>query len=144
MLMLFKKTTLIKMIFNICFILFFLSFHSVTHASQWQSHSKGGLYKVVIKPKGEKHVMGDYHSWLISLADKNGKAVNNASIYLKGGMQAHGHGLPTQPLVKKTQQAGEYVIEGLLFNMAGEWSLQFFISTPLGNDQVAFELALDF
>jgi hypothetical protein len=57
-------------------------------------------------------------------------------------MPEHGHGLPTQPRVRRALGDGVYEIEGLRFNMGGWWELKLAIESPAGADSVTFNLSL--
>jgi len=63
---------------------------------------------------------------------------------ISGGMDAHGHGLPTSPFVTSYLGQGKYLIEGLLFNMSGEWNLQFAIKSPKFSDRARLDFTLGF
>jgi hypothetical protein len=74
-----------------------------------------------------------------TLTDKLNVPVTGAHIRLSGGMRAHGHGLPTRPLVKELD-VGRYIVRGLMFSMPGSWELQFDIEV----DEYADQVRLDF
>ena len=59
-------------------------------------------------------------------------------------MAAHGHGLPSQPLVTQYLGEGKYLIEGILFNMAGAWTLVIAIKNDNMIDTAQFDMTLDF
>jgi len=50
-----------------------------------------------------------------------------AAFSVTGGMPDHGHGLPTQPKVTQYLGEGRYLLEGVKFNMGGEWMLRLHI-----------------
>ena len=60
-----------------------------------------------------------------------GKKLKGLNIALSGGMPAHHHGLPTEPVVKWSAENETYLIEGLKFSMPGKWQLQFYINDPV-------------
>ncbi len=78
----------------------------------------------------------------VRIADASGRPVEHAAIAVGGGMPEHGHGLPTQPRVKRSLGGGVYEIEGVRFNMAGWWELKLAIESPAGTDSVTFNLSL--
>lgn len=78
----------------------------------------------------------------VHIADASGRPVENAAIVVDGGMPEHGHGLPTQPRVKRSVGGGVYEIEGVRFNMGGWWELKLAIDSPAGTDSVTFNLSL--
>ena len=76
----------------------------------------------------------------VRIADASGRPVDGATIAVDGGMPQHGHGLPTQPRVRRALGGGVYEIEGLRFNMGGWWELKLAIESPAGADRVTFNL----
>ncbi len=85
--------------------------------------------------------IGRYQRWRLTLRSAEGKLLSDASVRVQGGMPEHGHGLPTQPQVSSGGTPGEYFIEGLRFNMAGQWLLLIDVSAPGHRDRL--RLALD-
>lgn len=61
------------------------------------------------------------HEWRIYLTDVNEQPLTNIEFEVTGGMEAHGHALPTQPVVTAGNRKGEYLIQGLKFQMIGHW-----------------------
>ena len=57
-------------------------------------------------------------------------------------MPQHGHGLPTQPRITDDQGNGEYLVEGMKFQMPGWWTLSFHITADDQSDSVTFNLVL--
>ena len=82
------------------------------------------------------------HSWEITVTDSNGEPVIGAEISVIGGMPAHDHGLPTQPIASSTDRPGVYVIEGIRFHMPGDWEMTFTINTPTTSDTGILEFSL--
>jgi hypothetical protein len=78
----------------------------------------------------------------IAVADAAGTPVEGATITIDGGMPAHGHGLPTRPRITRELGGGEYLVEGLRFNMGGWWVLEFDVVTANAGDRVTFNLSL--
>lgn len=74
-----------------------------------------------------------------TLTDAQNVPVTGAQIRLSGGMRAHGHGLPTRPLVQELE-VGRYIVKGLKFSMPGAWELQFDIEL----DEYVDHVRLDF
>jgi hypothetical protein len=79
---------------------------------------------------------------VVSITDAHGRPVEAAVISVDGGMPEHGHGLPTQPHVKRALGNGVYEIEGVRFSMGGWWELKLAIDSPAGADRVTFNLSL--
>ena len=64
------------------------------------------------------------HSWRMRVETADGTPVTGAEIRVDGGMPAHGHGLPTQPVAREIGD-GDYLVEGLKFSMTGYWEMWF-------------------
>ena len=66
---------------------------------------------------------------VISLTNsRQGRLLEKAKIKIGGGMPAHHHGLPTEPVIKWSKACNKYLIEGLRFSMPGKWILHFYIN----------------
>ena len=98
-------------------------------------HSARGDYAQTIETAQRKFVvsfepqelplaLNRIHSWRIRLSTITGAKVDNATIFVGGGMPDHGHGFPTRPIVFKDIAAGEYVLEGMKFSMHGRWEIK--------------------
>ncbi len=57
-------------------------------------------------------------------------------------MPQHGHGLPTRPQVTKNLGNGDYLVEGMKFQMGGWWVVDFTIDTAGKHDTVRFNMIL--
>lgn len=68
--------------------------------------------------------LNQMHSWVISLHNATGSAIENATITIDGGMPQHDHGLATKPQVTDYLGDGNYLIEGIRFHMPGAWLMQ--------------------
>ena len=60
-------------------------------------------------------------------------------IGVSGGMPEHGHGFPSLPLATESLGAGDYLIEGVEFNMEGLWQIVLRLDGP-DTDRVRFYL----
>lgn len=103
--------------------------------------SANGAYTASLIPDGEL-VLRKLQTVRIAVADSTGSPVENAAIVVDGGMPAHGHGLPTQPRVTRTLGNGEYLVEGLRFNMSGWWEIKLDVDGDMGQDRITFNLDL--
>ena len=101
-------------------------------------------FDVRVFPRDGEVLVGRYHQWIIQVTDANRNVVDNASMTVAGGMEAHGHGLPSKPQITRYLGDGQYLIEGMLFNMAGRWTLLFVIQTPQVMDRVRFDFDIEF
>ena len=105
--------------------------------------SAGGRYRATILPQGDTIRVGRLHAWKLHLErTEGGAAVDAATIAVDGGMPQHGHGLPTKPRVTRQLGGGDYVVEGMKFNMGGWWEVKFRVSADAGADSLTFNLKL--
>lgn len=102
----------------------------------------GGHYRVEIAPELEPLAQGVMHAWVLTLTTPDGQPVEGARIAVGGGMPQHGHGLPTAPKATAYLGDGRYKIEGVRFNMEGNWTLEFAITASPGDDAVVFNVVL--
>lgn len=101
---------------------------STAAAGQTTVLSGKGLFSLTLQTESRNPApINQFHNWLIGIRDQDGKPVYPAAFSVTGGMPSHGHGLPTQPKVTQYLGDGKYLLEGLKFNMAGEWQLKFHI-----------------
>ncbi len=104
--------------------------------------SKGNSFTInLITEKGIALPVNQLHNWIISVNDFEGKSVFPAVFSIAGGMPAHGHGLPTQPVVTEHLGEGRYLLEGVKFNMDGQWIMKFQIIA--NNKQDIAEITFD-
>ena len=103
--------------------------------------STAQLYTATFSP-AESIKVGKLHAWKINVASANGAPIHSAKITVDGGMPQHGHGLPTKPQVTPQLAAGQYLVEGMKFNMGGWWVVKFRIASATGSDSVVFNLKL--
>ena len=75
----------------------------------------------------------------------SGKSIENAKVFLDGGMPLHHHGLPTAPKVNWSKEDKTYAIKGLKFSMPGKWELRFHISNVenMAKDHSIFTLEIN-
>lgn len=104
--------------------------------------SEGGLYRGTILPDGDTIPQKKLQRWTLHLETSSGTPVDAAKITVDGGMPQHGHGLPTKPLVTRQLGNGDYLVEGMKFNMGGWWVVKFRVNAPAGPDSLVFNLKL--
>jgi hypothetical protein len=102
----------------------------------------GGVYRVSFTSALDPIAINQIHSWTLYVETTAGQLVDNAVISVNGGMPEHGHGLPTQPQVTQNLGNGDYLVEGLKFQMPGWWEVQFDISADGQSDSITFNLIL--
>lgn len=103
--------------------------------------SAGRRYAATLQPRQALRVR-QLHAVPVLITDASGRPIDGATIAVDGGMPEHGHGLPTQPKVRRALGAGVYEIEGLRFNMGGWWELKLAVESPAGADTITFNLSL--
>ena len=104
--------------------------------------SEAGRYRATIKPEGDSIPTGKLQRWTLHLETATGSAVDVCDVTVDGGMPQHGHGLPTKPQVKQLAESGDYLVEGMKFNMGGWWVVKFRVDATAGNDSLVFNLKL--
>ena len=104
--------------------------------------SEGRSFRATFVPQGDSIPKGKLHRWTLHLEAAGGQPMQGAQITVDGGMPQHGHGLPTKPLVTKQLGNGDYLVEGMKFNMGGWWVVKFRVNAMLGADSLVFNLKL--
>ena len=82
------------------------------------------------------------HQWTLHVETVDGKPVENATIQVDGDMPQHGHGLPTSARVTKYLGNGDYLIDGMKFQIVGWWLMDFTITADTQIDAVHFNMML--
>lgn len=108
--------------------------------TQLSEHSQFG---VTIRPDTEPIPINAIHTWIIHIETPSGEIVENAVIGVDGDMPEHGHGLPTHLEVTQYLGNGDYLVEGMKFQMPGWWVMDFNITLDGQSDQVHFHLLLN-
>lgn len=104
--------------------------------------SKAGTFTASYISDPETIAPNKLMSWKLKVETADGQPVKDAEITVEGAMPEHGHGLPTQPKVKKNGADGTYVVEGIKFSMTGWWTMTFTIKAGEKTDSVTFNLQL--
>ena len=104
--------------------------------------TNSGHFKVSLSSQAAPVKINHMHNWVL-VVKGDGGAIKGAKISVGGGMPAHGHGLPTAPRVTTELGAGEYLVEGIRFNMGGHWELTFRIASAQKAEKVTFNLLLN-
>ena len=105
------------------------------------AHSSAAKHFVVkFTPEIPDSHYNSLHTWIAEVKTASGAPVPNATITINGGMPAHGHGLPIRPRVTENLGDGRYKIDGMRFNMAGQWLLNLEITADDVTDTVTFDL----
>ncbi len=104
--------------------------------------SANGLYRVTYSSSDTPVPVNQLHSWKLHVETADGKPVDNAAITIFGDMPQHGHGMPTKPQVTANLGNGDYLVEGMKFQMGGWWAIDFTINVNGQSDKVSFNLML--
>ena len=104
--------------------------------------SAQGLYRGTYKPSLDPITIDKLHAWTLHLETADGQPLETATITMHGDMPGHGHGLPTKPSVSQHRGNGDYLVEGMKFQMMGWWVVDFYITADGHSDMVRFNLLL--
>jgi hypothetical protein len=104
--------------------------------------SDQGLFQVTYASAKSPISINQIHAWTVHLETADGQIVEQAEITVSGGMPQHGHGLPTQPQMTETLGNGDFLVQGLKFNMPGWWEVTFHIKANAQSDSITFNLVL--
>ena len=120
------------------FIFFFLLLYQVTslantHLASWEQIEKSSKQFFEVQMSCESPlttgVFQQCHLVINRLNDLQAtQSLENLTIIIGGGMPAHHHGLPTEPIINWSQSSKTYPIKGLKFSMPGKWVLHFYIN----------------
>jgi hypothetical protein len=104
--------------------------------------SEKGLFRATYAPRSGPISINEIHAWSLHLETPEGQPVAGAQITVDGGMPQHGHGLPTQPRVTRDLGHGDYLVEGMKFQMPGWWVVKFAVQSGEQADTTVFNLLL--
>ncbi len=104
--------------------------------------TENGLFTVSAVSRLDPVVINETHAWTLHIESDDGSPVTDAEIAIDGGMPEHNHGFPTAPRVTENLGEGDYLLEGMRFNMGGVWELTLEISSGGQSDTVTFEFEL--
>lgn len=102
-----------------------------------------GFFIVTINSSVTPIPINQIQTWTIYVETADGQALEQAEITVDGDMPQHGHGLPTQPQVTENLGEGNYLVEGLKFQMPGWWEVVFHITANGESDSITFNLVLN-
>lgn len=104
--------------------------------------TENGLFTVSAVSHLDPVVINETHTWTLHIETADGEPVTDAEIAVDGGMPAHNHGFPTAPRVTENLGDGDYLLEGMRFNMGGIWVMTLEIRSGDQNDSLTFEFEL--
>jgi hypothetical protein len=102
----------------------------------------GGAYRVSYEPSIVPIPVNRLHTWTITIETPDGRPVREAEVAFDGDMPHHGHGLPTTPRVTAEIAPGDYLVEGVMFQMGGRWVIDVAVAAEGVADTVRFDLVL--
>jgi hypothetical protein len=79
---------------------------------------------------------------VLHIETATGQPAAGAIVTVNGDMPAHGHGMPTQPEVTEDLGAGDYLVEGMSFQMGDYWVVDVSVTFDGQTDLVRFGLDL--
>jgi hypothetical protein len=100
-----------------------------------------GAFQVRYTSELEPLAINELHSWILHVERPDGQPVTGATVTIDGGMPAHNHGLPTTPQVTEVGN-GDYRVDGVKFQMPGEWTMTVDVDAGGVRDAVTFNLVL--
>lgn len=104
--------------------------------------SDNGLFEVSYTASTGTVPVNQMHQWTLHVETADGQPVEDATIAVDGDMPQHGHGLPTRPQVTQNLGNGDYLVEGMKFQMGGWWLMDFTITANGQTDAVHFNMML--
>lgn len=105
--------------------------------------SDNGLFHISYTPSSGTVPINQTHQWTLHVETADGQPVENATITVDGGMPQMGHGFLTRPQAPESLGNGDYLIEGMKFEMAGWWVVNFVIIAEGQSDTVRFNMILE-
>lgn len=105
--------------------------------------SDQGIFNVSYSSSISPIRINQIHAWTVHVETADGQLSDQVEIKVDGGMPQHGHGLPTQPEVTQELGNGDFLVDGMKFNMPGWWTVTFHITADGQSDSVTFNLIVD-
>ena len=105
--------------------------------------SEQGLFNVSYTASTGTIPINQMHQWTLHVERADGTPVEDATITVDGDMPQHGHGLPTKPRITQYLGNGDYLVDGLKFQMGGWWLMDFTITSGSETDEVHFNMMLE-
>jgi hypothetical protein len=104
--------------------------------------SEQAAYRVSYQSEPARVPVNQMHSWTLHVETAAGQPVTDATVKVDGDMPQHGHGLPTRPRVTRNLGNGDYLVEGMKFQMGGWWVMEFTVASGGRSDIAKFNLML--
>jgi hypothetical protein len=82
------------------------------------------------------------HAWTVHVETPDGRAVTDATLTVDGDMPQHRHGMPTRARMTRNLGGGDYLVEGMKFQMGGWWAVDLTVDAGERRDVARFNLLL--
>jgi hypothetical protein len=104
--------------------------------------SENGLFRASWQSRPEAPAINEVHEWVLHIETAAGEPAAGALLTVDGDMPAHRHGMPTEPQVTADLGNGDYLVEGMSFQMGGYWIVDVTVTYDGETDLVRFGLEL--
>jgi hypothetical protein len=104
--------------------------------------SESGLFRASWQSRPDAPEINVVHEWVLHIETASGEPAAGALVTVDGDMPAHGHGMPTTPEVTADLGDGDYLVEGMSFQMGGYWIVDVTVTYEGETDLVRFGLDL--
>ena len=104
--------------------------------------SESGLLRASWESRPADPAINQLHEWVLHIETAAGEPAAGATVSVNGDMPAHGHGMPTEPQVTADLGDGDYLVEGMSFQMGGYWIVGVTVTFEGQTDLVRFGLDL--
>jgi hypothetical protein len=104
--------------------------------------SEDGLFRASWESRPAAPAINELHEWVLHIETVDGEPAAGAIVSVNGDMPAHGHGMPTEPQVTADLGEGDYLVEGMSFQMGGYWIVDVTVTFEGETDLVRFGLEL--
>ena len=104
--------------------------------------SENGFFQASWQSRPEAPAINEVHEWVLHIETAAGEPAAGALVTVDGDMPAHGHGMPTEPQVTADLGDGDYLVEGMSFQMGGYWIVDVTVTYDGATDLVRFGLEL--
>jgi hypothetical protein len=104
--------------------------------------SEHGRFRASWESRPVDPAINELHEWVLHIETVDGEPAAGAIVSVDGDMPAHGHGMPTEPQVTADLGSGDYLVEGMSFQMGGYWIVDVTVTFDGETDLVRFGLDL--
>ena len=103
-----------------------------------------GHYFVVYEPRPDPIPLNQLFAVRVLVYDASDhtKRVRDVSVTVGAAMPEHNHGMNTQAMPMRTAD-GDWVVDGMLFHMAGQWQLMIAVVTGMQVERATFDIRVE-